>query len=241
MMTQSNLQDAVHTGGADESSASPYRSVSLGAVFGLVLGAVSALALVSPAMWMVAAAGVLVNVLAIRAMSTADTLLAGRWMAYLGLFLSLAFGVAGPVDIWAGRWLLEKSARPIAEAWFSALQHGEPEKAQQLRVTAGSRLPADKDLAEYFRTTAKAHQDLEHFVADPVVKTLLLLGEKAQVRWYAAGEMTTEEGHNSVSPIYAVTFDDHGTKTTFFVALTLERTADFSGQALARDHAPKGA
>jgi hypothetical protein len=211
-----------------------YRTVSVLAVLGLVLGGLSGLALLGPTLWMFPLAGLLLNWRALHGLALARGAQAGRGIASLGLFLSVMFGVAGPVEFWGSRWLLEQSAAPAAETWISALRHKQPERALQLTLTAMLRQPASADLSRYYLTHKDAHDRLQEYVADPVVKTLLLLGERAEVRLYDTSPPVVEEHRDLLARVYAVTFDDQGTKTTFFISMTLERMLDKSQQALWR-------
>ncbi len=56
----------------------------------------------------------------------------------------------------------------------------------------------------------------------------------AEVRLYDASPPVVDEKRDVLSRVYAVTFDDQGSKTTFFVSMTLERMIDKSQQALWR-------
>jgi hypothetical protein len=60
---------------------------------------------------------------------------------------------------------------------------------------------------------------LEEYVASPVVRTLLELGSDAQVRYYE-NEMAQTDGRiDVVKDVYAVTYDDEGTKKTFLIQI----------------------
>lgn len=215
----------------DEGAVLPeYRTVSVPAILGLLLGVSSMVTLVSPIMLIVPLAGILLNIRALVGLADRRSNQTGRGLAYLGLFLAVLFAVAGPVDSWGNRWFLERSARPVIDAWFESLRQRQPERALQLTLTAILRRPLDDKLDRYYRTHLEAHRQLETYVADPLVKTLLLLGERAQVRLYDSEPPVVEDRREKLSQTYAVTYDDEGKKTTFFVTLWLERALDKSGQ-----------
>ncbi len=209
----------------------PYRSVCVSAVLGLILGLASIGAFLATAMWMIPVMGIVVNLRALWSIAAAKSILTGRRMALTGLFLSVLFGAAAPSDAWGTRWFLEQSARPVAEAWFSALANDQPERALQLRTSAGLRRKLDDRLLNYYTTNKDAYRELRQFVSEPLVKTLLLIGPAAKVRLYETGSVEADETRTFVSQIYSVTFDKGGQTTTFFVNMLLERKLDFSQRA----------
>jgi hypothetical protein len=218
--------------GPEDAQLTGYRTVCLSAVVGLLFGLMSGVVLLKiPLLWLFPAVAVFINLRALRAIAAPGTMLTGRWMAYQGLFLSVLFCVTGPVDAVAGRWFLERSAQPVAAAWWAALRSGEPEKALELTHTAGLRRPLDAQLALYYRTSKKGHDELKAYVAQPLVKTLLLLGEHAKVRHFDTASIESDSQHDLLVEVYVVSFDDGGKKTSFFVDLTLERADDFSQQS----------
>ena len=226
--------DPATTAAADSSEDSVvgnYRSVSITAVTGLLLGVLSVAALLGPAFWLLPVAGILVSLRAMRIIGTADSVLVGRKLALTGLFLSAVCGAAGPADWLGTRWYLERSAQPFVDAWFAALAHGEPQKALQLKAMPGHRRPLDDTLWQYYSSNDKARSELLNFVKDPTVKTLLLLGDQARVRLYETVAVQTDEQRDMVFQVYAVTFEEQGQRTTFFVNVGLERALDFSHQA----------
>lgn len=215
----------------DESVDLGYRPVNGSALLGLLLGVSSAVALVSPILLIVPLAGILLCCRALITLADRQAGQTGRGLAYLGLLLSVTFAAASPAAIWGDRWFVERSTRPIVDAWFEALRSGRPEWALQLTQTPYQRGPLDERTVRYYRTHLEAHKQLENYVADPTVKTLLLLGDRATVRLYDTAAPIFSEHRETMSQTYAVTYDDGGKKTTFFVLLGLERKMDKSGQA----------
>jgi hypothetical protein len=221
-------------GQAADPSIGNYRTINPLAVVGLVLGCLSAVALLGPAFWMLPLAGVLLNWRALHGRSDADKASSGLGLAGIGLFLSVLFGVAGPVDLWNGRRQVEESSVPVADAWFSALRENRPEQALELTMTAMLRRQPTEDLPHYYQTHKSAHDQLVRYVEEPVVKTLLLLGDRAQPRLYAVKQPAADELQNNLTRTYAVTFDDDGKKTTFFLDMQLDRRLDKTLQPIWR-------
>lgn len=223
-----------------------YRTVNGSALLGLLLGLSSVVALVSPILLIVPLAGLLCSWRALATLADRQVAQTGRGLAYFGLLLSVTFGVASPTAAWGDRWFLVQSTQPVIQAWFELLRTNQPEKALQLTLPPDLRRPIDDNLARYYRTHFDAHQRLESFVAEPTTKTLLLLGDRAQVRLYDNYPPVVQEHRESVALVYAVSYDDDGTRTTFFVQMGLERVPDKNGgpprwrivQAAGGVHAP---
>jgi hypothetical protein len=103
------------------------------------------------------------------------------------------------------------------------LARNEPLKADQLTRNPEHRKPLDDRLWDFYRGDPESLQGLEGFVSDPVVRTLLALDGKAQVRYYESQDQTTAGPVDRVNLVYAVSYSDNGRKKTFFVRLHLER------------------
>ena len=93
-------------------------------------------------------------------------------------------------------------------------------------------IPDSIGLANTYTTNPSRRRELENFVADPVVRTLLALGEKADVRFYSTEGKPIYGESAGIAFAYAVTFEDEGQTKTFFVLVGLTRaTNQQTGQA----------
>jgi hypothetical protein len=202
-----------------------YRSIEPWAVGGVLLGLLSAVSLLDTMLWLVAAAGVGANLVALARIRR-DAFRDGRGAALLGLGLSIVFVVA-PVAQWAtARWLLTRQARPVADHFLKFLTEDSPEKAMDLRLSPYRRMPLDDRLWSRFRQDKELQSELRSFVRDPTVRTLLALGPRADVRFYETAAVMTEGPRALVSLYYTVTIPDQSDpkqKTTFFLNVILER------------------
>ena len=99
-----------------------YHALSRLAVAGLVLGLLSALSVLAPMLWIVPGLGVIVSGTALWQINRNAPALAGRRLAQGGLLLSIALGVAVPVDWFVYRRLVRKEARQFAAMWFEYLE-----------------------------------------------------------------------------------------------------------------------
>lgn len=204
-----------------------YRSVSGKAVAGLVLGVLSATALIHPLLWFVPAAAAGFSLLALREIGREDNRLVGRVAALAGLALGLFFGTAAACGYYVRRAMAIDEARQTADMWFDKLQHDEPHRAHQLSIPPGERFPIDEpNLWEAYRGLPKMSAGLKEFVEKPAVAALLKLGPRAKVRYYSTEGYATGGKIEGVKMLYAVTYDEGQRPRTFFVQLAVVRRAD---------------
>jgi hypothetical protein len=202
-----------------------YRSVEPSAIGGLILGLLSPLALLSSILWLVPLFGIAANALALRRLRQ-DPNRVGRSAALVGLGLSVLFGVVPVAQIATEYVVLKDQPRELADQFLDYLRHDEPRKAIMLRSVPDFRKALDNDEAVklFFRNNQEAKNDLAKFVQLPVARTLLALGERADIRFLATMGAGARGDRAQVSYWYTVTFDDEqGKKKTFLVGLLMER------------------
>ena len=195
-----------------------YQAISGLAVAALLVGLLAPTAFCMPLLWAVPLAGIVLGGLALKRISQQSPTLIGRKAAWVGLTLSLACAAAAPTEWFAYRWLLRREARQVARAWFDCLANDQPALAQQLAQDPRYRRPPEGMLD--YRSV------LEHYVSAPAIRSLLTLGERAQVRHYDTEAEYRRPDHEAVTQVYAVTYEEEGGKKTFFVALTVRRYRD---------------
>lgn len=207
-----------------EGESTQYRAVSPLAIVALILGIVSAGALLHPSGCAIALLGGVVSVVALNRIAAAGPELIGRRAALLGLALSITFGVAAPAQWLTARWWLASEAESVGLGWFDYLQHDKPELAHQMTMMFAAR-KAPNEVLDYYRNTPEAKENLTEFVAESLIRTLLALGDKAQVRLYETGEIFHDQDGELIEQFYAVTYPDSRTRQprTFFVRLELDR------------------
>jgi len=216
----------------EDPDAVQYRAVSGLAILGLVAGVVSLLALAAPLLWAVAIVAILVNLAALKRIQANAPALLGRKAAMAGLAISIAAFSAAPADWIVYRRLVRQEAQQVATQWFDFLRANQPQKAHQLTVSPASRDPLDDKLWESYREGGDGRMMINQFLREPEVRTLLALGDKATIRYYATESQWTEKDHDSVYQTFAVTFPDSDGLKTFFVGLVMERATDVhTGQA----------
>jgi hypothetical protein len=199
-----------------------YRTVEPWAVGGLLAGLASAIALVGGPALLVALGAAVVNLIALARIRR-ERSRSGRAAALLGLGLATMFAVAPIAQDWVTYALLSRQARPIADQWFEDLRRDRPERAVRLQLAAEMRPPLDDSIWLYFRHDDESRYRLIKFVRDPLVRTLLALGDRAEVRFYETRSAVSDGELGGVHFVYTVTYPDASGKKTFLVSLLLER------------------
>ena len=205
-----------------------YRSTDPWALIGLVLGLISPLAMLATLLLLIPPLGVLANTIALGRIR-ADETRSGRGAALAGLALSVFFIALPATQALAVRVLVWRQARPTADAFFELLREQSPEKAFMLKVWPENRHAFDEGLWAFYRNNKRAQRELREFVSEPPVRTLLALGDRAQVRYYKTIGAASDEGRVVISYWYTVTYDDDdGKKTTYLLRIIMERMATHS-------------
>jgi hypothetical protein len=201
-----------------------YQSVSGLAFAALLLGLLSWTAMFTPWLWWVAFAGVATGAAALARIRRLAPALLGRKPALIGLLLSVAFSFAGPAEMLANRWLIRNEGRRIAAEFLRDIRQGRPAAAHQLTLPAGRRAPAGVDLeGSYYYAGSDSRAGLEALVAQPEIQTLLTLDGKARIRYYDTQLQGHDDEGDMLHLVYAVTYDQAGRKTSFFLGLSLRR------------------
>ena len=211
---------------ASEKDLREYGAVSRWSVASLILGVVSFVALYAPLLLIVPVLGAFAAWRALIGIRESDMALVGRKAAPAGLALSTMFATAVPAQYAAARWWLLQEADAFGRQWFDYVKHDEPLKANQLCVPPTQRVPLEnrEQLLEYYQIKEGARDEIKFFLNDDLIKVLLRLGEKAQVRLYA-NEDFTQRRAVGVTNVYAVSYLDGTNKKTFFVRLVLEQSS----------------
>ena len=207
-----------------------YHALSGLAVAGLVLGLLSVFALLAPMLWMVPGLGAIVSGAALWRIRRHAPALAGRRLAQCGLLLSIALGVAVPVDGLVYRRLLRNEARLFAALWFEHLRQGESRAGLPVGVVPHPAPAAGRRPARLLRARSAPREALEKYVKTPLVRTLLALGPKATVRYYGSPRQESTDEGDMVDLTYAISFAQPEGQTTLFAELGLAHVKLEHGQ-----------
>lgn len=178
------------TSGASSSAVSPafnvgdadptieYRSLSIAAILGLVLGLLSPLCFGGTLLMLIPLAGLAVSIFAIQRIAGSEGALAGRWAAYLGLFLSAAMFVAPIARMYAIRSMRANQARGFCTEWLEMVTAGNSKEAFRLISSSAARAPAPMPGEKQSEA-----DPYDTFLARPVVKALATAGGDAKIRY----------------------------------------------------------
>ena len=210
-----------------------YHPLSSLAVAGLVLGLLSALAVLGPLLWIIPAAGAVTSGAALWRISRPAAQLAGRRLAQCGLLLSIALGTTVQVDTIVYRFLVRREARQFAALWFGYLlaRPPQPQKAYQLTLPPRFRQPLDEQLGDFYRRNPHRHESLDDYLQTPLVRKLLALGPAAEARCQASEHQVSSDEGEAVELLYAVTHSGRDGPTTLLVNLGLTRFKLDNGRA----------
>ena len=230
----------VHITDPQDAELAAYRTLAGQAVVGLICGLLAPFAMVDPMLWAIPALGVIFSWWALRRIKNNAPAMAGRKMALTGLALSLLFLATAPADRLVYRHMVRNEARHFSALWFEYLLRDEPHKAYQLTVQPALRQPLDERLWAYYRGEPDLPEKLRDYVESPLVRTLLALGPKAQVRFYQTAGQKHDDNDDRVGQLYAVTYEDGGERKSFFVLVEMVRKKLRDGTAGWRIRYTKG-
>jgi len=152
----------------------------------------------------------------------------------VGLWLAV-FSLTAAYSDWVYfRWRIRDEARQAALFWFDLLAKDRPELAFQLTVVPRLRHALDDRIWEFYvdseNNKIKWFTDFKNYIAPGktavspnLVRTLMALGDSAEVRYLGTIDQFYVESQYIVDQVYAVTFVESGEKKTFFVTVRLAR------------------
>lgn len=176
-----------------------YQALSALAVIAVILGLVSALAILSPALWILPLAALVAAVVALRRIATADPPMVGRKAALLGLFLGVFWGVAGVTTHFSQQWIVRTQAQAVAQQWFQYMLRGQTPQAHQLTLAPSRRDLRVDELNTVYATTPALEERLEVFLAQPGPAAVLHFDPKSEIRY-----ISTEDQHRSSDNDYVL-------------------------------------
>lgn len=200
-----------------------YRPVCGMAIVGFLAGIVSLTAFLHPVGWCLALAGVLLNGLALRQIAVGGTPLSGRRLALIGLTLSCLLGGAAVARYAVRSIVFRWQAQAVADEWIALLREGEIYKAHQMTGPPANRFPLDEDLPRKYAEMSMMTQPFKLFCASPMIRLLVFFGPSAEVRYFGTDSVTFGKSDATASQIYALTIDEGGQRTSFFMQFDVTR------------------
>ncbi len=228
-MSESNLSrlsggPRSHFVDASQPQVQRYRTLSGWAVGALIFGLLSALALLHLGFLVLALMGVLSGAIALGQIARNAPEVIGRPLAVTGLLLSVFLASAAVAQDATLDFCLRREARQFGSMWLDLLQQQKPHLALVLTRPPSVRPRMDESVWAEILSDENAYKALQGFVDDRGIHTLLALGEGAQIRYFDTERQTKDR----IWQLFAVSYDDAGTKKSFFVRLVLKRLANES-------------
>ena len=212
-----------------------YRQWSILAMISLILGILSLVAFLYPWCTFLTVIGILVSLAAYVHIRRSDGVLLGSAAAQLGLFLSV-LTLTGVSVMWPYyQYTVRAEADRFFRLWFDAV------KAKDIRQTVEMRNPSwyrkfDMEMEDWWKSklTIKGEMDRESvdsfltmILNDPAMKTLWVLGDRAEISYYKTPYNYYHDSKDTVTSLYAVTVAPPGRpddRETFFLRISAERT-----------------
>jgi hypothetical protein len=226
MMSEQSYRSADDADWGTETELRSYRKICVTAFCALGLGLLSPLVFAYPLMYVLPVGGVFISVIALRRMAREPGRLIGRRAAIIGLAVSVLMGIGAPTRVLTHRWVVLGQAQQFADEWFTHLRDGNPHMALELTRDIKKRRPQDDALWQKYRNNSNDAEALRKYVRDPLVATLLALGDSATVRHYETVDYTQYADSDGVEELYAVTYEENGRRKTFFVRVAMSRKFD---------------
>jgi hypothetical protein len=175
-------------------------------VAGLVIGAVSVVAFISPLLWFLPLLGFTLSALGLWRIHHSELPMSGRRVAVLGLLLSTLFGVAAPARVVIRDWVLTRRAQQFTDAWFEHVQNGRLYAAHQMTLPERFRMPLDDSLEHLYETDAMNREDYGKFLTKAPMDVLAAQWKGMQVHHVMHTGSTASFEADSYGELYDVVF-----------------------------------
>ncbi|MDH3718403.1 MAG: hypothetical protein OES79_09820 [Planctomycetota bacterium] len=196
------------------------------AVAAFVMGLGSAAALLHPYLWFTAGLGLLVASLALIRLQRAQPPSPAYGLATAGLVLAIIFASWAPTSYYLRRHHLNKQAVAVSQQWLQFLIDGQPYKAFGAMTSPNTRPPLNDKYKKTILDTPATRARFERFQKQKLVTTLTALGPQTNIRHVQSLEQFHRDGADRFVNRFAITDLDNHQKTTIFVRVRAERTAN---------------
>lgn len=176
-----------------EAEAVDQRPVRISAFVALLLGLVSAVAILGKPLVAFSVLTVGVALWALRPSRHGPPV--GRWAAVTGLLLAVFFGAWGWSQAEVRQRALVQQATRFGHDWLSTLAQGEKEVALELSNHVESRQPETMPLKQYYATEERAKESLQTFLDQDEIQRVLQGGPGQQ--WQPVGQPVVWQRHGA--------------------------------------------
>lgn len=207
-----------------------YPAVSRLAVVALLLAISAAGALANLLFVCSAVAGAALAVIALWSIARADRPLLGRRVAILALLLSLLFGAWGLTWRTVRQQVVGNEARQVADQWLQLVREGRLAEAHQLHLSRSARQAPGLDLADFYKNTREARQDMDTFFSAPPLSQIVEAGPRGQLRFLQCDSLQDESYAGSRTDVaclrYALDYQRDGQPKTVTFIVYIARTSE---------------
>ena len=250
--TRARTPDPGFTSVEDE-TLTGYRPISRLAIASLLLGLLSAAALLHPLLWILPISAVILAAIAFRQTVSPASELRGTAFALTAISLGFLFGSLAVSWQFSFQAALDRQAREYSTAWLELVRQGRLQEAHQLTKHSAERLAPGVSLDEAYAQREQPKSkidppamaangmegaDLESlmteslaaqfgsFYAKPPLAKLIALDRtwKAQYRG-SIGHSRLNQYTRDVAQWFVVSYQDHGQPQTMDVVVVVERTS----------------
>lgn len=199
-----------------------YRSLSPGAIVGLVLGLLSPLALVTPLLGFLPIVAAAVSWFAIRSIRKSPETRTGAGFALAGLGLSVAVVAAVYAQGRVATSLHQAAAERVAEQFLDRLRGEDLAGAYELTLIHRRRLPTSEAAKMFYESDVEAGLQFAEFKDNPVIQSLAKGNEPQWLRYLELQKL--RHGKLATGGVYAIS-DSDTEKKQRQVSLILERSS----------------
>ncbi len=203
-----------------------YRTLTPWALVSLLLGLLSALALLSPLLWILPLGAVVSAGIALSAIHAYAPRIIGRNLALVGLALGLIFGVTAPTRLASRDYWLKVRAKQAVDEWLAFLNHGEGEKAYMVSVSQFFRQPLDASLAHAIQSEPETQRQYNDYLSHPDIKALLDARGTIQVISREATVVEPENNNDVVACKYEIHLQHDGQTMEMTIYTSVECSPD---------------
>ena len=203
-----------------ETRVETYRTLSLSAMFCLVVGILSVTAMAHPVFWLFPVFAVLSGAVALRSIRRSEGELTGETAATAGLTLGVVFFLAGLGVFLIPRWQGKRDATNLGIRFLQYLQTGDIPRAMNLTEPPGFRIPENVNFEEAISKSRKSRKSLSRFVDNqPIVQKLGKLGGRSRISPYNIEAFGTIDGERGAYVVYLVDFTIENNQSQQFLVM----------------------
>lgn len=218
-----------------ESIVETYQSMSVTAIIAFIFALLGQSVYINFAFVFLPIIGIVFALISAYTIRKSEGTVFGLAFAKFSLFLCIVPIVAAGI-IWPYyNYTLIRQADRFAKMWFNAVLENDIPKVVDFRVPYWER-PRHETSDAWWKARyddQTAHQEIHHILEQPLMRTLIALGDKAEVSYVRTLSMQRDDYRQYLTLLYAVTYPkDDGSMESFYLAINLEQSYNEKTKAL---------